>query len=191
MKILSKLIGGIAKLFRLAFKKNSKAQNTLKQVIKQNPNVAKSIQKSIFNKENISTKNTKNIVKTPISNSDYQQFKNEYAKIKSRELGGKKISTIDKQFMEFVENVLIDNDNQDEVYYFKNSSWLIMLIYKKKSKTALIKMKDGTIPFYPFYNVPKSKVIDLLLFNGEYMWSYFGRKYSANPNHWIRKGVKQ
>lgn len=191
MKILSKLIGGIAKLFRLAFKKNSKAQNTLKQVIKQNPNVAKSIQKSIFNKENISTKNTKNIVKTPISNSDYQQFKNEYAKIKSRELGGKKISTIDKQFMDFVENVLIDNDNQDEVYYFKNSSWLIMLIYKKKSKTALIKMKDGTIPFYPFYNVPKSKVIDLLLFNGEYMWSYFGRRYSANPNHWIRKGVKQ
>lgn len=191
MKILSKLIGGIAKLFRLAFKKNSKAQNTLKQVIKQNPNVAKSIQKSIFNKENISTKNTKNIVKTPISNSDYQQFKNEYAKIKSRELGGKKISTIDKQFMDFVENVLIDNDNQDEVYYFKNSSWLIMLIYKKKSKTALIKMKDGTIPFYPFYNVPKSKVIDLLLFNGEYMWSYFGRRYSSNPNHWIRKGVKQ
>ena len=191
MKILSKLIGGIAKLFRLAFKKNSKAQNTLKQVIKQNPNVAKSIQKSIFNKENIRTKNTKNIVKTPISNSDYQQFKNEYAKIKSRELGGKKISTIDKQFMDFVENVLIDNDNQDEVYYFKNSSWLIMLIYKKKSKTALIKMKDGTIPFYPFYNVPKSKVIDLLLFNGEYMWSYFGRRYSANPNHWIRKGVKQ
>ena len=191
MKILSKLIGGIAKLFRLAFKKNSKAQNTLKQVIKQNPNVAKSIQKGIFNKENISTKNTKNIVKTPISNSDYQQFKNEYAKIKSRELGGKKISTIDKQFMDFMENVLIDNDNQDEVYYFKNSSWLIMLIYKKKSKTALIKMKDGTIPFYPFYNVPKSKVIDLLLFNGEYMWSYFGRRYSANPNHWIRKGVKQ
>ena len=187
MKILSKLISGIAKLFRLAFKKNSKAQNTLKQVIKQNPNVAKSIQKSIFNKENISTKNTKNIISTPISNSDYQAFKSEYAKIKSRELGGRKISTIDKQFMDFVDNVLIDNDNQDEVYYFKNSSWLIMLIYKKKSKTALIKMKDGTIPFYPFYNVPKSKVIDLLLFNGEYMWSYFGRRYSANPNHWIRK----
>lgn len=188
MKILSKLISGIAKLFRLAFKKNSKAQQTLKKVIKQNPNVAKSIQKGIFNKENISTKNTKNIIQIPISNNDYQQFKNEYAKIKSRELGGKKISTIDKQFMDFVDNVLIDNDNQDEVYYFKNSKWLIMLIYKKKSKTALIKMKDGTIPFYPFYNVPKSKVIDLLLFNGEYMWSYFGRRYSANPNHWIRKG---
>lgn len=187
MKILSKLISGIAKLFRLAFRKNKQAQNTLKQVIKQNPNVAKSIQKSILAKENISTKNTKNIISTPISNNDYQAFKSEYAKIKSRELGGRKISTIDKQFMDFVDNVLIDNDNQDEVYYFKNSSWLIMLIYKKKSKTALIKMKDGTIPFYPFYNVPKSKVIDLLLFNGEYMWSYFGRRYSANPNHWIRK----
>lgn len=188
MKILSKLISGIAKLFRLAFKKNTKAQNTLKKVIKQNPNVAKSIQKSIFNKENISTKNTKNIMSTPISNNDYQEFKNEYAKIKVKELRGIKLSTIDKQYLDFADNVLIDNDNQDEVYYFKNSSWLIMLIYKKKSKTALIKMKDGTIPFYPFYNVPKSKVIDLLLFNGKYMWSYFGRRYSANPSHWIRKG---
>ena len=187
MKIFGKLISWVAKLFRLAFKKNSKAQQTLSKVIKQNPNVAKSIQKSIFNKENISTKNTKNIISTPISNTDYQAFKNEYAKIKSRELSGTKLSTIDKQFMNFVDNTLIDDDNQDEVYYFKNSSWLIMLIYKKKSKTALIKMKDGTIPFYPFYNVPKSKVIDLLLFNGEYMWSYFGRRYSANPNHWIRK----
>lgn len=187
MKIFGKLISWVAKLFRLAFKKNSKAQQTLNKVIKQNPNVAKSIQKSIFNKENISTKNTKNIISTPISNNDYQAFKNEYAKIKSRELSGMKLSTIDKQFMNFIDNTLIDDDNKDEVYYFKNSSWLIMLIYKKKSKTALIKMKDGTIPFYPFYNVPKSKVIDLLLFNGEYMWSYFGRRYSANPNHWIRK----
>lgn len=187
MKILSKLISGIAKLFRLAFRKNTKAQETLKKVIKQNPNVAKSIQKSIFNKENISTKSTKNIISTPISNNDYQAFKSEYAKIKVKELRGIKLSTIDKQYMNFVDNVLIDDDNQDEVYYFKNSSWLIMLIYKKKSKTALIKMKDGTIPFYPFYNVPKEAVIDLLLYNGEYMWSYFGRRYSANPSHWIRK----
>lgn len=188
MKILSKLISGIAKLFRLAFKKNSKAQDKLKQVIKQQPSIAKSIQKSILAKENISTKNTKNIIATPISNKDYQEFKNEYAKIKVKELRGIKLSTIDKQYLDFVDNVLIDNDNQDEVYYFRGSSFLIMLIYKKKSKTALIKMKDGTIPFYPFYNVPKSKVIDLLLFNGKYMWSYFGRRYSANPSHWIRTG---
>lgn len=187
MKILSKLISGIAKLFRLAFRKNTKAQETLKKVIKQNPNVAKSIQKSIFNKENISTKSTKNIISTPISNNDYQAFKSEYAKIKVKELRGIKLSTIDKQYLHFVDNLLIDDDNQDEVYYFRGSSWLIMLIYKKKSKTALIKMKDGTIPFYPFYKVPKEAVIDLLLFNGEYMWSSFGRKYSANPSHWIRK----
>lgn len=187
MNILRKFISGIANLFRLAFKKNSQAQKKLKQVIKQQPSIAKSIQKSILAKENISTKNTKNIISTPISQNDYQVFKNEYAKIKVKELRGIKLSTIDKQFKDFVDNTLIDDDNQDEVYYFKNSSWLIMLIYKKKSRTALIKMKDGTIPFYPFYNVPKDKVIDLLLFNGKYMWSYFGRRYSANPNHWIPK----
>lgn len=188
MKIITKVVNWIKKLVSWAFKKNSKAQRTLKQVIKQNPKIAKSIQKGVFSKENIQSKNTHNIIETPISNNDYQAFKNEYAKIKVKELNGVKLSTIDKQFKSFADNLLIDDDNKDEVYYFKNSSWLIMLIYKKKSRTALIKMKDGTIPFYSFYNVPRDKVIDLLLFNGRFMWSYFGRRYSANPSHWIRKG---
>lgn len=187
MKIFGKLISGVAKLLRWAFRKSTKAQDEIKKAIKKQPKIAKSIQKSIFGKENISTKSTKSIIASPISNNDYKAFKSEYAKIKVKELRGIKLSTIDKQFKDFVDNVLIDDDNQDETYYFKNSRYLIMLIYKKKSKTALIKMKDGTIPFYPFYNVPKDKVIDLLLFNGEYMWSHFGRRYSANPEHWIRK----
>lgn len=187
MNILRKLINGVAKLLRLAFKKNTKAQKTIKEVIQRYPKLAKSIQKSILAKENITSQASKNLMETPISQNDYQAFKNEYSKIKKQALSGVKISTSDKQYLHFVDNLLIDDDNKDEVYYFKNSRWLIMLIYKKKSKTALIKMKDGTIPFYPFYNVPKDKVIDLLLFNGEYMWSYFGRRYSANPSHWIRK----
>lgn len=188
MNILRKLINGVAKLLRLAFKKNTKAQKTIKEVIGRYPKLAKSIQKSILAKENITSQASKNLMETPISQNDYQAFKNEYSKIKRSALSGVKISTSDKQYLHFVDNLLIDDDNKDEVYYFKNSRWLIMLIYKKKSKTALIKMKDGTIPFYPFYNVPKDKVIDLLLFNGEYMWSYFGRRYSANPSHWIPKG---
>lgn len=188
MNILSKLIKGVSKLLRLAFKRNTKAQKKIKEVIQKQPKIAKSIQKGVLAKENITTETTKKIIETPISQKDYQYFKSEYAKIKVKELGGKKISTSDKQFLDFVDNVLIDDDNKDEVYYFKNSSWLIMLIYKKKSKTALIKMKDGKLPFYPFYNVPKTKVIDLLLFNGKFMWSYFGRHYSANPRHWIPKG---
>lgn len=189
MRILTKLIKGIANVLRLAFKKNSKAQKKLKQVIQKQPKIAKSIQKSLLAKENISSQNTSKILGVPISDRDYQIFKFEYEKIRLKEFVGKKLSTNDIKFKDFVDNILIDDDNNDEVYYFKNSSWLIMLIYKKKSKTALIKMKKGKM-LYPFYNVPKEKVIDLLLFNGRFMWSYFGRHYSANPEHWIRKGVQ-
>lgn len=188
MNIFKTIGSWIKKLVSWAFRKNSKAQKELKSFIKKEPKIAKSIQKGFFSKENIQTKNTKNIIETFINDRDYQQFKNEYAKIKAKELSGVKISTIDKQFIDFAKNILIDDDNQDEVYYFKNSSWLIMLIYKKKSQTVLIKMKNGKM-LYPFYNVPKDKVIDLLLFNGKFMWSDFGKHYSANPQHWIRKGV--
>lgn len=190
MNIVKGIIRLVSKLLAKAFKRNKKAQEKLVIEIKKNPQVAKSIQKTILKKENIKTQNTNKIKEVSISQRDYDIFKFEYERIKLKELVGKKLSTSDKKFREFVDNVLVDDDGKDEVYYFKNSKWLIMLIYKKKSKTALIKMKGGKM-LYPFYNVPKTKVIDLLLFNGKYMWSYFGRHYSANPRHWIPKGVKE
>lgn len=187
MNIITKIIKGIANVLSLAFKKNSRAQKRLKQVIQKQPKIAKSIQKSLLAKENISSQNTNRVLGVPISDRDYKIFKFEYEKIKLKELVGHKLSTSDIKYKNFVDNILVDDDSNDEVYYFNDSSWLIMLIYKKKSKTALIKMKGGKM-LYPFYNVPKSKVIDLLLFNGRFMWSYFGKHYSANPKHWIRKG---
>lgn len=196
MKLFLKIRTLILKLLRFAFKNDKRAQKKITEWMNKEPLIRRILKQTILEPLDIQVKsvlpnNWKNIkkLKFEIKKDEYNNWLKSYRNIINKEEKGLPLSTQEKKFKDFFDNILLDDISNDEVYYFNNSSYLVMLIYKKKSKTAIIKMKNSKM-LYPFYKVPKTKVIKLLLENGKYMWDYFGNHYSANKKHWVRKGDK-
>lgn len=198
MRLITKIIKWVSKLLRFAMRNNKRAQDKINQVIKQTPTIKKPIQRALLEPLQIKSMDTiqtssqtqKKEIKVNITNKDYRAWVVYYRKVIAKEERGLKLSTQEQMFRKFFDEILVEDNKRDEVFYFDNSSFLVMLIYKKGSKTALIRMKGGKM-LYPFYNVPRTKVIKLILENGKFMWDYFGKHYSTNPKHWIRKGDKK
>lgn len=77
--------------------------------------------------------------------------------------------------------------NQEEVLFiFKGSSWLVDCIYNHKDKTAGITMKQGRTRYY-FFSVPITALMLVVEKNGKQMWDGFGWLFSTNPFHWVRR----
>lgn len=72
-----------------------------------------------------------------------------------------------------------------------NSSWILEIKYKKKSKSLGLKMSE-TNKWYWFNRVPfwvYWYILNLPEHAGTHWWAKgFGVQYSSNPQHWMRKG---
>ncbi|MGL5204850.1 MAG: hypothetical protein ACRC63_01210 [Metamycoplasmataceae bacterium] len=72
-----------------------------------------------------------------------------------------------------------------------NSSWILKVRYLKRSKTMYVRLIRGTAD-YAFYNVPFwvwAFLTTLPAGAGRWWWDKaIGIRFSANPDHWIKKG---
>lgn len=84
---------------------------------------------------------------------------------------------------------IIEKYDKGETFDISDSSWISTVIYYPDTKKVrlLIENQNGVKKWYNFFNVPKTKYLALIQLGGKYMWDYFGKHYSLNPQHWVRK----
>lgn len=114
----------------------------------------------------------------------YDKLKKEVGRLVLRKESGGRITTFQEKKLNLFAQIAIPDKEALEIRF--DSSWLLWAKYIPQSKTLFIAMKSGKI-IYPFFRVPKTKVLLLEEINGKFMWDYFGKHYSANPKHWIRR----
>lgn len=69
-----------------------------------------------------------------------------------------------------------------------HSSWIKSVRWLKTSQAVVLLTKKTNKP-YVFPNVPEEKFLYFAIAAsaGIYMWDYFGRNFSINPENWLRK----
>lgn len=125
-----------------------------------------------------------NISKRKSYSDRYERLKKEVGQLALIKESGGRLTTFQEKKLNLFAQLTIPERETMEIRF--DSSWLLWAKYIPSSKTLFIAMKNGKI-IYPFFRVPKTKVLMLEEINGKFMWDYFGKHYSANPSHWIRR----
>lgn len=126
-----------------------------------------------------------------------EKSQKELTKVLIKENTNKPLTTNEKDFLNNYEELFVNDIEPQILQYEKqelavsNSSWIKTIIYypdSKRVKLLIVNEKGFDVKWYNFYNVPKSKYLSLVKLGGKFMWDYFGKHYSLNPHHWVRKG---
>lgn len=96
------------------------------------------------------------------------------------------LSSSDGEIIDMYEQFFMFENEVERYDINSKSGNFKYLEYHPKTKICFICMENGRL-LYPFFNVPKTKAMVLADIGGTYMWNYFGKHYSANPQNWIRK----
>lgn len=84
----------------------------------------------------------------------------------------------------------LDEKSNNRFWFFNfQSTYLKNGVYDTWTKICYLNMKNKANKTYSFFNVPKTKMVALIVADssGEYMWDYFGSHYSINKKRWIRR----
>lgn len=120
----------------------------------------------------------------------------ELRKIIIKQIQNSPISSSEFSFLKQYEDLflnekepIIEKYDKGHSFDISDSSWISTVIYYPDTKRVrlLIENQNGVKKWYNFYNVPKTKYLTLIELGGKFMWDYFGKHYSLNPSHWVRK----
>lgn len=140
------------------------------------------------------------IRKKALEKKEVQELKEksqeELKRVLVKENTNKPLTTYEKDFLNNYQELFV-NDKEPQILKYErqefavsNSSWIKTVIYypdTKRVKLLIVNQKGFEVKWYNFYNVPKTKYLALVNLGGKFMWDYFGKHYSLNPYHWVRK----
>ena len=140
------------------------------------------------------------IRKKALEKKEVQELKEksqeELNRVLVKENTNKPLTTYEKDFLNNYQELFV-NDKEPQITKYErqefavsNSSWIKTVIYypdTKRVKLLIVNQKGFEVKWYNFYNVPKTKYLALVNLGGKFMWDYFGKHYSLNPYHWVRK----
>ena len=113
-------------------------------------------------------------------------IRKEVNRILLKDFFNKRLSKEERDILSIYEKFSDDPKTKTETQYVK-SSWIIWAEYHKPTKQVKVNMVRGKT-IYTFYNVPRTKWLALRDIGGKFMWDWFGKHYSTNPQNWIRTG---